>query len=50
MSSELIKALDDNYLDYCKYLEKVKYALELIGGVNVNIGVGPITIDLNDEK
>lgn len=49
-TEKLMEALDQNYSEYCDYLQKVKYALELIGGVNVNIGVGTITIDLNDEK
>ena len=47
---QLMKTLDGNYLEYCDYLEKLKYTLRLIFGLNVNIGIGTVSIDLDKEE
>lgn len=48
---QLIKTLDGNYLEYCDYLEKLRYTLRLIFGLNLHIGIGVVSIDLDkDEK
>ena len=47
---EVVKTLDQNYLEYSQYLDKLSYTLQLIFGLNVHVGIGNFIIDLDKDE
>lgn len=46
-TEKLMEALDQNYSEYCDYLQKVKYALQVVLGISADVELGGFKIDLD---